>query len=99
MRDISRDRLAEIRSSRDISAGDLIPEAAAEEIIGELQALFARHNAGAILSAKAVFKPSKEFHTARHTLYSTEENMEIDKVVPVAASVKTKLGKGGTGED
>ena len=75
--------------------GDLIPEAAAEEIIGELQALFARHNAGAALSAKAVFKPTKEFHTARHTLYSAEENMEIDKVVPVAASVKTKLGRGG----
>ena len=45
--------------------GDLIPEAADEEIIGELQALFARHNAGAALSAKAVFKPTKEFHTAR----------------------------------
>jgi hypothetical protein len=67
--------------------------------IGELQALFARHNAGAALSAKAVFKPTKEFHTARHTLYSAEENMEIDKVVPIAASVKTKLGRGGTGED
>ena len=78
--------------------GDLIPEAAAEEIIGELQALFARHNAGAVLSAKAVFKPTKEFHTARHKLYSTNENMEIDKVVPVAASVKTKLGRGGSGE-
>ena len=75
--------------------GDLIPESAAEEIIGELQALFARHHAGAALSAKAVFKPTKEFHTARHTLYSAEENMEIDKVVPVAASVKTKLGRGG----
>ncbi|MEI6278074.1 MAG: hypothetical protein WCQ16_01665 [Verrucomicrobiae bacterium] len=25
-----------------------------------------RHNAGAALSAKAVFKPTKEFHTARH---------------------------------
>jgi len=25
--------------------------------------------------------------------------MEIDKVVPVAASVKTKLGRGGTGEE
>jgi len=25
--------------------------------------------------------------------------MEIDKVVPVAASVRTKLGKSGTGED
>jgi len=76
--------------------GDMIPEAAAEEIIGELQALFARHNAGAALSAKAVFKPTKEFHTARHTLFSADENMEIDKVVPVAASVKTKLGKGGS---
>lgn len=48
---------------------ELIPEAATEDIIGELQALFARHNAGAVLSAKAVFKPAKEFHTARHTLY------------------------------
>ena len=48
--------------------GDLIPEAAAEEIIGELQALFARHNAGAALSAKAVFKPTKEFHAARHRI-------------------------------
>jgi len=45
-----------------------------------------------------VFKPTKEFHAARHTLYSAEENMEIDKVVPVAASVKTKLGRGGTEE-
>ena len=107
--------------------GELIPEAAAEEIIGELQVLFARHAAGAALSAKAVFKPTKEFHTARHTLYSAEENMEIDSrerrgrtrqiprernpagaqglgkpcvnVVPVAASVKTNLGRGGTGEE
>ncbi|MCX6969928.1 MAG: hypothetical protein NTV93_07200 [Verrucomicrobia bacterium] len=77
--------------------GPLIPEAVADEIIGELQALFARHNVGAALSAKAVFKPTKEFHSARHTLYSAEENMGIDKVVPVAASVKTKLGRGGTG--
>jgi hypothetical protein len=33
-----------------------------------------------------VFKPTKEFHTVRHTLYSADENMEIDKVVPAAAS-------------
>ncbi len=79
--------------------GDLIPETAAEEIIGELQALFARHTAGAALSAKAVFKPTKEFLTTRHTLYSAEENMEIDKVAPFWASVKTKLGRGGSGEE
>jgi hypothetical protein len=58
-----------------------------------------RHNAGAALSAKAVFKPTKEFHAARHTLYSAEENMEIDNVVQVAASVKTKLGRSGAGEE
>jgi hypothetical protein len=79
--------------------GDLIPEAAVEEIIGELQEIFARHGAGAALSAKAVFKPTKEFHTARHTLFSAEQNLEIDKVVPVSASVKTKLGRGGNYED
>ena len=74
--------------------GDLIPEAAVEELIGELQELFARHHAGAALSAKAVFKPNKDFHAARHTLFTPEQNLEIDKIVPVAASVKTKLGRG-----
>jgi hypothetical protein len=40
--------------------GDLIPEAAAEEIIGEFQALFARHNTGAALSAKAKIDSSAD---------------------------------------
>jgi len=79
--------------------GDMIPESAVESIIGELQDLFARHGAGAALSAKAVFKPAKDFHTARHTLFTAEQNLEIDKVVPVSASVKTKLGRGGSYED
>lgn len=78
--------------------GDLIPEASVESLIGELQELFAKHNAGAALSAKAVFKPDKEFHAARHTLFTPEQNLEIDKVVPIGASVKTKLGRGG-GDD
>lgn len=79
--------------------GDLIPEAAVETLIGELQELFARHGAGAALSAKAVFKPNKDFHTVRHTLFDAEENLAIDKVVPISASVKTKLGRGGSYED
>jgi hypothetical protein len=41
---------------------DLFREAAVRELI-------ARHHAGSALSAKAVFKPNKEFHTARHTLF------------------------------
>ncbi len=79
--------------------GDMIPESAVESIIGDLQDLFARHGVGAALSAKAVFKPTKDFHTARHMLFSAEQNLEIDKVVPVSASVKTKLGRGGSYED
>jgi hypothetical protein len=79
--------------------GDLIPEASVEPLIGELQELFARHNAGAALSAKAVFKPNKEFHTARHTLFTPDENFAIDKVVPISASVKTKLGRGGSDDE
>jgi len=88
--------------------GDLIPEAATEEIIGELQALFARHNAGAALNAKAVFKPTKEFHAARNrnnfelgmlNLFSFQiSRFSFFPVVPVAASVKTKLGRGGAEE-
>jgi hypothetical protein len=46
-----------------------------------------------------VFKPSKEFHTARHTLFTPDENLAIDKVVPIAASVKTKLGRGGQDDE
>lgn len=79
--------------------GDAIPEAAAEPLLAELQELFARHRASAALSAKATIKPTKEFHTARHTLFSIEQNFELDKIVPIIASVKTKLGRGGSDDE
>jgi hypothetical protein len=78
--------------------GDAIPEAAVEPLLAELQALFARHGATAALVAKAVIKPTKEWHTARHTLFNAAQNQQLDKVVPVSASVKTKLGRGGDDE-
>ena len=73
--------------------GDLIPKSTAEQIIGELQVLFARHNAGAALSAKAVFKPAKQFHTVRHTLHSAVESQRAiienaENVVILADSSK-----------
>jgi hypothetical protein len=45
-----------------LDAGTYVKTVAEGKIISELQALFARHNAGAALSEKAVFKPTKEFH-------------------------------------
>lgn len=78
--------------------GDAIPESAVEPLLAELQALFARHGASTALSAKATVKPTKEFHSARHTLFTPEANRELDKIVPVSASVKPKLGRGGDDE-
>ncbi len=79
--------------------GDEIPEDNANELLGELQELFARHGASKALTAKATIKPTKEFHTARHTLFSVEENHELDKILPIGASVKTKLGKSGGADE
>ena len=79
--------------------GDAIPEAAVEPLLAELQALFARHGANAALVAKATVKPTKEFHAARHTLFNPAQNAELDKVVPISASVKTKHGRGGSDDE
>lgn len=79
--------------------GDLIPEAVIEPLLAELRTLFSRHGAAAALVAKALFKPRAEFHVARHSLFTVQENQLLDKVVPIAASVKTKLRRNGTDED
>ena len=41
----------------------------------------------------------RSVHAARHTLFSVEQNHELDKVVPISASVKTKLGRGGSDDE
>ena len=75
--------------------GDLIPEAAVEPLLAGLQALFAEHGSSAALTAKEIIKPSKDFHTARHSLLSVAENLELERVCPIIAKVTTK----GRGED
>jgi len=70
--------------------GDKIPADRAEELINEIQALFASHNCPEALTAKAVIKPTPDFHTARHTALTIEENMAVDAACPIIAMVKTK---------
>ena len=79
--------------------GEAIPEAAVEPLLAELQEMFARHGASSALVAKATIKPVKEFHTARHTLFTPQQNAALDKIVPISASVKTKLGRGGSDDE
>ena len=50
----------QVASVAALTKGDLIPDAEVEGLIAELQEVFARHNAGPALSAKAVFKPTPE---------------------------------------
>lgn len=89
---IGEDRTARFfRQSFDLNVdGDKIPEASVESLVEELSALFARFNAGDALTAKSVIKPTAEFHTARHTALSVDENRAVDLICPIIASVKTK---------
>jgi len=70
--------------------GDKIPADRVEELIGEIQSLFAGANASEALTAKAVIKPTPEFHTARHTSLTVEEVLAVDGICPCVAMVKTK---------
>jgi hypothetical protein len=70
--------------------GDKIPAASASALIDAIQTLFAEYNATEALTAKAVIKPTPDFHTARHTALSVDENLAVEMVCPIVAMVKTK---------
>jgi len=74
--------------------GDKIPADCAEDLISEIQALFAGHNCPEALSAKVVIKPTPDFHPGRHTTLSVEENLAVDEACPIIVMVKTKGRKG-----
>jgi hypothetical protein len=71
-------------------SGEEIPTAALAPLITELKALFERHGASKALSLKRDLKPRPAFFTSRHTLFTVEENITIDSVVPVITSIKVK---------
>jgi hypothetical protein len=70
--------------------GDKIPADRAEDLIGAIQNLFAEYNCPEALTFKAVIKPTPDFHTARHTALSVEENLAVELACPIIAMVKTK---------
>jgi len=76
-------------------SGDKIPAAVADTLIEGVVALFAEHGASEALTAISGIKPTKEFHTARHSALTVEENAALELVCPIVGMVKTK----GRGED
>jgi len=71
-------------------SGEDIPTVAMAPLITELKLLFERHGAGKALSLKRDFKPRPAFFTSRHTLFTVEENVTIDSVVPIITAIKVK---------
>jgi hypothetical protein len=70
--------------------GDKIPLQAQQALVDKLQALFAEHGALDALGVKTEVKPLEGFHSQRHTLFTPEQNIQINAVIPIVASVKTK---------
>jgi hypothetical protein len=73
--------------------GDSLPADSTQELMNELQALFAKYNCTDALEVKEGVKPTDDFHAARHVVLTPEVNMALDQVCPIVAMVKTK-GRG-----
>lgn len=71
-------------------AGEEIPPKATAPLVVELKQIFARHGATKALSVKKDFRPRPAFFTSRHSLFTPEQNMQIDAVAPVITAVKVK---------
>ena len=70
--------------------GDLVPEDKADTMLTELQELFAKYGCPEALTATSAVMPVKAFHAYRHTAYTPEVNLAIDRISPIVASVKTE---------
>ncbi|MBI4659729.1 MAG: hypothetical protein HY735_12885 [Verrucomicrobia bacterium] len=68
----------------------------AQELLDELQAMIARHNAAEAVAYRQEIKPTREFHEKRHCLLTPEQNVQVDAVCSMIVQVKTK---GRDGED
>jgi hypothetical protein len=67
-----------------------VPVAAVSQLLAELGALFEKYEASAALTQSEKIVPVSEFHTARHTALTPEQNAALELVVPCQAMIKTK---------
>jgi hypothetical protein len=70
--------------------GDKLPEASTQDLMNELQTLFAKYNCTDALEVKEGIKPVADFHAARHLELSPSVNQALEEACPIIAMVKTK---------
>ena len=70
--------------------GDKLPADNAQELLDQLQQLFARYHAAEALKVKEGIKPVPDFHTVRHTALTPAQNLALNQLCPIIAMIKTK---------
>jgi hypothetical protein len=70
--------------------GDKLPADNAQELLDQLQQLFARYHAAEALKVKEGIKPVPDFHTVRHTALTPQQNLALNQLCPIIAMIKTK---------
>ncbi|MCX6873780.1 MAG: hypothetical protein NTW21_08225 [Verrucomicrobia bacterium] len=69
---------------------DKLPADNAQELLDQLQQLFARYHAAEALKVKEGIKPVPDFHTVRHTALTPQQNLALNQLCPIIAMIKTK---------
>jgi hypothetical protein len=70
--------------------GDQLPGDQVQQLLEELQELFAKYQATGALNVKESIKPRPDFHTLRHTALTAAQNLALDQVCPIISMVKPK---------
>jgi hypothetical protein len=70
--------------------GDKLPVDNAQELLDQVQQLFARYHAADALKVKEGIKPVPDFHTVRHTALTPEQNLALNQLCPIIAMIKPK---------
>ena len=70
--------------------GDKLPTDRTQDLMNDLQNLFARYNCTDALEVKEGVKPTDDFHAARHVQLTPETNLALEQACPIVAMVKTK---------
>lgn len=71
-------------------SGELLPEGKEQAIVDQITAVLEEFNALEALDVAACIKPTKDFHTARHSKLTVDQNLLVQEVCPIVAQVKTK---------
>ena len=69
---------------------DALPEGPqTQQLLNEVFAVFAKYGAGNAVEFKKTIKPRKGFNSIRHSRLTKEQNLMLETVCPIQASVKT----------